>query len=83
MKGKIHRKDVAEALSRSTSIEEVIIDTVVEMLGKKESEVTTAFNNSTCKKKLFDIGDDYRLNDPTLLVADFLRECKDELGWQI
>lgn len=81
--GKIHRPTVGEALSRATSIEEIIIDTVCEMLGKGQSEVSEAFDKSSCKKNVYNIKSDYNLNDPTLLVADFLRECKDTLGWAI
>ena len=80
---KLKRGTVGEALSRATSIEEIIIDTVCEMLNKTHSEVSKAFDTSECKKAVYDIKSDYNLNDPTLLVADFLRECKEKLGWEM
>lgn len=79
----INRNGVAEALSRSASIEEVIVDTVCEMLGKQKNEVMETFDRSSCRKELYNIKSDYSLNDPTLLVADFLRECKEVFGWEL
>lgn len=80
---KYSRKDMTELLSKAVSIEEIVIDTVSEMAAKKVSEVSEEFKKSECHKNLFDFSTGYHLNDINLIVADFARECVNNLGWKI
>ncbi len=77
------RSDITTMLSKMVSLEEIIIDTVHEMLGLDVGEVTRVMNESRFKKALFNTNADYYQNDPNLLVADFLREGKERFGWNI
>ena len=80
---KYNRSDMSTLLSKAVSIEEIIIETVSEIAGKKIDEVSEAFKVSKCHKNLFDFQSEYYLNDINILVADFLREVHEELGWKI
>lgn len=77
------RADTAAMLSKMVDLEEIIIDTVHEMLGKTSAEVTEAMNKSEFRHKLYNNKSDFYLNDPNILVADFLRECCDRFGWRL
>lgn len=78
----IMRDNIADELSKIASIEEIIIDTAEEMLGKSNKEVTEAFKKSDCMKKLFDIESEYYKNDINIILAEFIRECMDKRGWK-
>lgn len=77
------RAKITGMLSKMVSLEEIIIDTVHEMLGIPTSELTEKMNQSNFKKMLFNTESEYYQNDPNLLVADFLREGISKWGWKV
>lgn len=77
------RKVMPKLLSKAVSIEEVVIDTVVEMTGHTPEEVSEAFSSSDCSNKLFKFSTEYYKNDINIIIADFARECVEKLKWQI
>lgn len=81
--GKHSRKDISSKLSHAVSIEEIVVDTVKEMLAKPEEDVLKAFESSDCRKMLFAFDTEYYLNDLNIIVADFLRECRTKLNWEL
>lgn len=80
---KAKREKMTSMLSKMVSLEEIIIDTVHEMLGIQTEEVISKMNESEFRKNLYDIHSDFYQNDPNILVASFIREGIDKWGWKV
>lgn len=83
MGDKSNRVNIAEQLSHIVSIEEIVIESVAEMVNKPKKDVEEFYKNSESYKKLYNINSDYYLNDINIIVAEFARECADIKGWKI
>lgn len=77
------RSKVAGMLSKMLSLEEIIVDTVHEMLGISSKEVAEKMNQSDFKKALYDVNSEFYQNDPNILVSAFIREGIDKWGWKL
>ena len=71
---KLSKKQTANMLSKAVSIEEIVIDTVSEMLGIDSIVVGEKFSESECCRELFDFSTEYYKNPIDKIVADFIAE---------
>lgn len=78
----MHRADKYRALSRLSSIEDVVVSTVAEITNHTDEETLQAFMESKTRKKLFNFEEGNHYIDIEKVRDDFLAECRLTLGWE-
>ena len=77
------REKITDMLSKMVSLEEIVIDTVHEMMNIPTDLITVKMTESEFRKQLYNVKSDFYLNDPNILVAAFVREGIEKWGWKM
>lgn len=80
MENKINLEDASGLLSNILDIQDFVLESTMELTGKKISYLTELFIKSKTHERLFDITSGYYKQDIGFIIEDFLREVMDQVG---